>query len=110
MVIIPTKDFPSYVESVVLESVVYEFEFNWNSRAEAWFLTISRDDETLVAGVKIVDNFELIGRFSNVKLPRGLLLTLDIQNINRPPGRYELGSAVKLAYMTESEALSGVIQ
>lgn len=110
MVIIPTKSFPSYVETITLENIVYQFEFNYNSREEAWFMSISRDDEPLIAGIKVVDNFELIGRFANVLLPRGLILTVDIEGLQRPPGQYELGSAVKLAYLTESEALSGIIQ
>lgn len=110
MVIIPNADFAAYTETLTLDGFLYVFGFTWNTRDQAWFMSISRDNVPLLYNIKVVNNFELIDRFTNVSLPPGLILTVDIENINRNPGRDELGSAVKLAYVTESEVESGAIQ
>jgi len=110
MLIIPNSDFPAYIETLTLDGFVYVFGFTWNTREGAWFMSISRDDEPLLYNIKVVDAFSLIDRFTNLLLPPGAIMTLDIENINRNPGRDELGSAVKLVYVTESEVESGVIQ
>lgn len=110
MIIIPNSDFPAYVETITLDGFLYVFGFTWNTREGAWFMSISRDNEPLLYNIKVVDNYELIERFTNLALPPGLIMTLDIENINRNPGRDELGSAVKVAYITQSEVESGVIQ
>lgn len=110
MVIIPNSDFPAYTETLTLDGFLYVFTFVWNTRETAWFMSISRDNVDLLYGIKVVDNYELIGRFTNLSLPPGLIMALDLENINRNPGRDELGSVVKLVYLTESEVESGIIQ
>ena len=107
MVIIPNADFPAYFESVILDGVPYVFGFIWNTRDSAWSMSISREGLVLLASIKVVDNFELISRYVNTLLPKGEILTLDLQGIQQNPNRDQLGNAVKIAYVTESEVLSG---
>lgn len=109
MEFIPTKSIPSYSQQITLEGVIYEIGFTWNTRANAWFMDIGRDNLPLVSGIKIVDSYELISRFANYKLPPGILLSMDLGSIGRIPLFDELGTQVKLAYLTESEAENGII-
>lgn len=107
MVIIPNADFPAYFESVVLDGTPYVFGFTWNTRDEAWSMSISREGVILLASIKVVDNFSLISLYANTLLPQGEILTIDLQQIKRNPNRDELGVAVKVAYVTEAEVNSG---
>lgn len=104
MVIIPNFDFNSYVETIVLDGVPYEFGFNWNTRDESWSMSIAREGVTLLASVKIVSAFELINLYKNVSLPDGFIYSLDLQNLKRNPNRFELGTVIKLGFATTTEA------
>jgi len=103
MVIIPNFDFNSYVETIVLDGVPYEFGFRWNTRDESWSMSIAREGVTLLASIKVVSAFELISRYKNISLPDGFIYTLDLQNLKRNPNREELGTVIKLGFATTQE-------
>lgn len=109
-VFIPLKDLPNYKETVTLDGTPFDLSFTWNTREQAWHLSIDRDNVRILSGVKIINSWELIGRFANVLLPSGLILVLDLAKLDELPGRDNLGTDFKLAYITEVEAESGIIQ
>ena len=109
MILIPLKTLAAYKETVTLEGAPFDLTFLWNSREGAWFLSIDRDNVRLLSGIKIVNNWEIIGRFANVLLPRGLLMVIDLAGLNELPGRDNFGTDFKLAYLTEYEKENGVI-
>jgi len=107
MVIIPNFDIDAYTESIVLDNVPYEFGFTWNTRDNSWSMSIKQAGISLLESVKVVNSFFLTDLYVNTLLPNGLILSIDLQDIKRNPNRNELGSAVKIAYITENEVNSG---
>jgi len=58
----------------LLDNIPYIFEFIFNSRGDFWVLNLYTVDETLLmAGIKLVINYELISQFTGRGLPRGQL-------------------------------------
>lgn len=87
-----------------LEGLAYSFEFRWNDREEAWFLTVGDGEgNPLAAGVRVVVNFPLLNRFRNPALPPGFLIAVDTEATERDPGFEDLGRRVVLTYATAAE-------
>lgn len=83
----------------------YSFEFRWNDRAEAWFMTVGNGEGVpLVSGVRVVVNLPLLAPYSNPELPQGgHLIALDTTEANRDPGFEDLGRRVLLVFFTDEE-------
>lgn len=97
---IPVRtDLPSYIFSITLEAVVYYFSFEWNDRGGFWTMDIFDQDQVqIVAGIRMVVNINLLGRFNNPKLPAGTLYILDTSGKNNDPAVDNFGSVVLLFY------------
>ena len=108
-VFFPLKNLPNYKEVLVLDNAIYEIGFTWNTRESAWHLSVAKNNTQLLSGIKIVNNWELIDRFAIVELPRGLFISVDIAQLNTIPGRDNFGDDFKLAYITESEKINGLV-
>jgi len=97
---IPTRvDIARYKYSIILEDVTYFFEFNFNARSERWSMNIfDSDNNLLLAGISLLYNVDLTGRFVNEELPPGRFILYDTEDANKSPTRNELGTRVKLLY------------
>lgn len=97
---IPTRvDIARYRYSIILEGVSYFFEFNFNARSERWSMNIfDSDNNLLLAGISLLHNVDLAGRFVNEDLPPGRFILYDTEDANKSPTRDELGTRVKLLY------------
>jgi len=105
MVTIPFIEYPSFTEDVILDGVPYRFSFNWNDNGEFWSMIISdSNDNVLVAGIKIVIDYELIANFPGRSLPPGEMVAVDpsgtVQRISQDDFTDE---NVFLVYVTEDE-------
>jgi hypothetical protein len=101
---IPTSqpDTPYWVQQTTLEGVTYYFDFQWNFREEAWFMSIlDADLDPILSGRRIVLNFPLL-RLVDERRPPGQILAL-AETGGEDPGYDELGSRVKLYYLTAEE-------
>lgn len=97
---------PFYSTTTTLDGSDYLLEFRYNQREACWYFSISLTDGTLLcAGVKIVCNRSLLKRFSDTRLPPGLLVAFPNTSDASPPGLLELGqeSRVTLSYVPEDE-------
>jgi hypothetical protein len=75
---LPFKDFAAFIEKVVLDGVPYQLRFRWNTVGEYWTLQISSIAGTIIlAGIKIVLNYELIRDFRWLGGPPGELYAID---------------------------------
>jgi hypothetical protein len=84
----------------VLAGNVYRFGFRWNWREGFWHMDIAtRNRVPLLAGIKIVLNYELIGRFTDERLPPGFMVALDTTRRLERIGRFQLGSEVPLVFV-----------
>jgi hypothetical protein len=105
MIIIPTRtNIPAYREIVSIEETNFEFEFRWNAREESWTMDIRTElGVDIIAGVKVIPDWDLLGRFTSELLPTGKFLAFDTSGGGLPPGLQDLGDRVQLLYMTEAE-------
>jgi hypothetical protein len=93
-----------------LDGKVYGFDLHWNTRDEAWYLTIlDSDDEVLLAGLKLVVSFPLISRFRSFDLPPGELEAVDTNTTTAEvdPGLDDLGQRVLLIYTPPEDLPEG---
>ena len=100
---IPVRsDLASYRFSVDLNEESFEFLIEWNTRDEAWFITISDTDGIVIlAGIKVVVNWLLTRLFRLSGLPRGDLIAVDISGTNEPCARHDFGVRVKLMFIED---------
>lgn len=106
---IPTFEDPFFDMTVSLEGQSYVFDFRFNSRLNSWYFAISLPDGTsLAGGIKVVCRRELLHRFADVRLPRGLLIAIPNGPDDSPPGLEELGDGkrVTLFYFETGEDFS----
>lgn len=95
---------PHFQFSTELEGVAFTFEFRWNDREEAWFLTLGDGEgNPIAAGVRVVVNYPLFSRFRDPRLPTGFLIAVDTEATERDPGFEDLGRRVVLTYATAAE-------
>ena len=102
---VPMFDTASFTEEVTLGDTPYRFRFHWNYRGQFWVLDIlDRDDNLLVAGIKIVASYEVIRRYGYRGIPQGALIS---SNTTEPYARLLRDSFVSgetsLVYFTEDE-------
>lgn len=105
MIVIPTRsDLSSYRFQVTIESVIYIFEFRWNTQFEFWTFDIyDFGSVPLITGVKLIVNYPLTKRYAKEELPPGELIAIDSTSTLDRVGRNDLGDKVQLIYMTEAE-------
>lgn len=92
-------------ESVPLEGTEYLFDFAWNDRDGYWYLTISDQDANQIAnGIKLLININLLRRFTDTRLPPGLLMCVDLTGTATDiVTSGELGYRVPLLYTTSDD-------
>ncbi len=105
MIILPiVRNSTSFITDVVLSNKVYKLKYVYNVRDAAWFLSISKQDDTaLLNGVKIVVSWELLSKFKDEELPPGELFVLDKTGTGLPIEKNDLGARVELIYLNESD-------
>jgi len=98
------NDLPHFKFRTELDGAGYVFEFWWNDRAGAWFMSISdTDDVMILAGVRVVVDFPLAARFHDERLPPGVLVAQDTTGARQDPGLEDLGVRTVLLYFPSSE-------
>lgn len=98
--IIPCRtDSPRYSIRVELDGARFELHFEWNDRAEAWFLDLyDANAVRLLSSVRIVVAFPFLERFTDPRMPPGILLADDTMKTDHDPLLGELGDRVQLIY------------
>ncbi len=93
-----------FTVTVTLDGVTYELEYNWNHRCGFWSITVSDSaGNVLIAGVKIVLEFDLFKRYSKTALPKGLFIAIR-DGLDKAKLRFdELGKNANIIYVTEAE-------
>ena len=92
---------------VVLDGATYTLEFRWNERAAAWFFSVYDAAGALLVVRKVVlsgpDNFRLLGRFRDARLPLGDFLAVDTSQTWVEPGLGDLGARVEFIYLEAAD-------
>ena len=102
------KWFPeSYFEqNVLLGNIPFNLVFNWNTRGEAWSMSIStNDNETLLFGKKLNINTDLLSDIHSESKPQGYLIVVPIAKDVQIITRDNMGSELLLIFIGFDEVL-----
>lgn len=103
--VIPYFDIASFSEEVILEELPYVFRFTFNDRKQYWTMSIlTRDRKILVAGIKLVLNYDLFDQFPGNNLPPGQLLAIDTTDSRVKINRTNILDVMKIVYFEKEEA------
>jgi len=76
----PCELLPSYREEITFGDTPYILIFNWNTRGQFWSLDIlDREENDILTGIKLVNQWEFLGMFADERLPKGKLYVVDIK-------------------------------
>lgn len=94
---------PRWKQSVDFSGTRYRLYISWNTRLEAWFMTIlDRNDTLLLGGIRLVPEIDLFAKYkaSVPALPPGILRILDRQGDMKSAEltRDNLGTRFVLSY------------
>jgi len=107
---VPTGDgqTPFFDLQVTLDDATYTLEFRWNVRLGAWFMSILDEQGTtqIMSGIRLVANW-LLSPYTIGNLPPGAFVAWDTSGQGLDPGLGDLGSRVKLIYITQAELAAG---
>ena len=108
MIIIPIfKSVSStFTQRIELDTVIYVLTIQWNSREEAWYLSIFTDNEDpILSGLKLVPNYQLLDQYEHIEaLPNGDFAVIDLEVGSQGVITYDnLGERYQLIYLSESE-------
>lgn len=111
MFIIPTRtDSARYTQTIELDKVTFTLAFEWNDRAEGWFLDIyDATGVLLLSGVRIVINYPFMNKYRDSRLPAGIIEAVDTSDADLDPGFADLGERVKLVYTPADEIDSRLV-
>jgi hypothetical protein len=78
IVVIPFLDRPAFLEEMQLDGVVLLLRFVWNSTGSYWAMDVlDVNKDPILAGIKLVLGYDLIGRYRNPGLPGGGMFAID---------------------------------
>lgn len=90
----------AFIQTVNVGGVYYKFGVHWNTRDEAWYLTIYDTDDTIIIGnSKLVTDYELISKHKVEGMPNILLFLFDMTGAGERATFESLGSRHKLMYL-----------
>jgi len=104
MVDIPFFQTAAFTEEITLDGTPYRLSLHWNHRGQFWVMDIrDREQNVLVAGIKVVVAYELIRRFAWREVPPGALVPVSTSAPYERIARCAIGDSVSLVYATEAE-------
>lgn len=109
MTIIATfRDYSSkFTEKIELNGEMFYLSFNWNTRAQQWYMTIADADENiLLASVKLIIEYPLNNIYKDLNgFPKGIFYIWDLEeNESTAEMTYdEFGSRYQLVFFTDEE-------
>ncbi len=97
---IPVRSSPdAYSFTIELDGQNYLLRFRYNSRMARWAMDIAKTDGTdIVAGIPLLTNTDLIGRYALTDLPPGRFLAYDETGNAANAEEDDLGAGVLLLY------------
>lgn len=101
---------PHYSYQVELDGRIYGFEFHWNGRSAAWYLTVrTAAGEALVAGQRLVVGSTFFTSLVDFRLPPGELELVDTTGKQVDPTLDDLGRRVLLVYTPVADLPAGYV-
>lgn len=96
---------PAFRQRTSLDGVTFEFDFAWNERESAWYMTVAdADGVALRGGVRMVIRWPLLLSVADARRPGGELYLIDVDGTGREAALDDLGVRAVLMYVTAAEA------
>lgn len=93
------SNFPKYSFKVELSSVLYNLQFRFNIRSGKWIMNLlDSSGDMIQAGIPIMVQVDLLGRFKDSRIPSGTLFAINPENENEEATRDNFGDVVLLLY------------
>lgn len=85
-----------------LDKLEYIFYLKYNTKYDYYTWSLYKKDNTpLIQGQKLISNYCLNYRFTNLDLPKGRLIGINISNDGKEANQTNLGKVFKLVYEVE---------
>ena len=97
---------PFYKMRVPIEDIqkTFVFELRWNGRESGWFADLlDEDEDPLIRGVKMVLGIPLFPVSYDIRWPGGAFFAVDTAGAHEEAGLDDLGTRVKIYYLTPDE-------
>lgn len=110
MIELAVADLNSQAIEATLDDVMYYIILNWNQAGGYWTIGFRNAGyRTLVTGISVSANFDLISQFKYSDMPAGAIFVLsyDVRSGPVPRDGFSSGN-YHLVYMTEDELRTGV--
>ena len=111
MLQISMVDANDFVESALLDDILYKLHFGWNSRSCQWSVDLrSAQNKDIVRGIAIVPNMPLFNQCRRNGLPRGELMAVVVNQDginNQTIGRRDfINGRFAMVYVPEVEKIA----
>lgn len=108
MITLPTtSDYSDYEQDTTLGDTVYRLRFTYNSRDDAWYLSVSNAaGDPLIVGQRIRTEQSALGQYVVDGLPDGVLLLVDVHGTRTEPGRDSLAEGKDALIFVGAEELA----
>lgn len=94
-----SQSLPAFSYQIELEGTTYTFRYNFNQRMDRWIFDIRTEfGDPIIAGIPLVSDWPILGRFQDERLPPGFLFAFDTSGQRVDPGRFDLGNRVQMIY------------
>lgn len=108
MVIIPMfqETSSTFTQLIKLDDAMYSLKIQYNVRSESFMFSIyDNEGNLLVAGMKLVPNYDLAKQFNYLEtLPTGNFILLDLEPLSKGTVSFEnLGTRYQFIYFSEGE-------
>lgn len=102
---IPVPNVSNSVQEVTFDGITYSIYFRYNSRDLRWRISLYLNDVELVAGIKVMENQFLLGRYRLPEFDHGDIICVRSLEDGNDVGRSNFGSglAYELVYYTNEE-------
>lgn len=108
--ILNTPKDPVSTQQVTLDGINIFIKLEWNVRNEAWYISVYDNvKQPIVTGIRLVKGSIPLFRYTDTRLPRGILLLLQ-NNLRADLGRENLGTDFELVYLTLEDIRNALLE
>jgi hypothetical protein len=105
MIQIPMQQLPAFTEEVDIDNVPYTLDFEYNTSADFWTLSILTPASVqLISGIVLQIGVDLLKQYQYLAIPQGNLFVFDPSGSDAPVGRDDfVNGRLQLLYASPEE-------
>jgi len=103
------SDKPELRFGAVMGGREFAMKLTWLPCQEFWDLEmVAPSGEQLLAGIRVVANLDMLNPYSDDRMPPGMLICHDTENLQQNPGRNDWRERHRLVYVDPVEPEPGI--